>query len=59
MICYITDSLRFKARPTQETQTLRVNTNILLLDRFRHMGYHAPGTIDPKLHSYLWAVTTD
>lgn len=57
MIRYITDSLRFEAKPTQETQTLSVNTNIL--DRFRHMGYHAAGTTDPKLHSYVWTVTTD
>lgn len=36
---------------TQGTQPLRVNTQILTLDRFRPMGCHAAGTSDPK--SYI------
>lgn len=50
MITYIIVRLRFKANRIQETQPLRVNTNTLLLDRFRHMGYHAAGTSDRKVH---------
>lgn len=36
MIPYIIVSLRFKARLSQQPKPLRVTTNILLLDRFRH-----------------------